>query len=133
MEKIRNEIKKEFTTGVLDVLSNLLEHDGIFTDKGERVVSAVVKELASEQKSEMDKLEAYLKENDIDYIRTTEEKLGFGMFDQIRCNGWDVVCHKYSYGGEEGLLESYGMPEDGGDVTGFMTAADVIERLESEV
>ena len=131
MEKIRNEIKKEFATGVVDILSNLLGHEGIFTDKGERVVSALIEELVPEKESEMDKLEAYLKENDINYTRTTEEKLGFGMFDQIKCGGWDVVCHKYSYGGEEGLLESYGMPEDDGDVTGFMTAADIIERLEA--
>lgn len=131
---VRSEVKNVLTTEIVDILSKLLEHDGIFTSTGERVVSGFIKELNSsiekeKEPSEMDKLEAYLKENGIDYTRTTEEKLGFGMWDQIKSGNWDVVCHKYSYGGDEGLLESYGMVEDCGDVTGYMTAADVIERL----
>lgn len=80
--------------------------------------------------SEMDKLELYLKENGFDYERITGEKpLSFGKFDQIRCGEWDAVCHNESYGGKEGLLETYGMPEDNGDVTGWLTADDVIKRI----
>lgn len=79
--------------------------------------------------SEMDKLELYLKENGFDYERTTEEKPLFGKFDQIRCGEWDAVCHNGSYGGNKGLLETYGMPEDNGDVTGWLTADDVIKRI----
>lgn len=43
---------------------------------------------------------------------------------------WDVVSHPGSYGGINGLLETYCMPEDKGDVTGYMTAEDLINRLE---
>lgn len=82
--------------------------------------------------SEMDKLEIYLKENGFDYERITEDHPVFGKFDQIRCGEWDAVCHNGSYGGKEGLLETYGMPEDNGDVTGWLTAEDVIKRLKVE-
>jgi hypothetical protein len=38
----------------------------------------------------------------------------------------DVICHKYSYGHEEGLLEMMGLTEDD-DVQGYMTAEEVFE------
>lgn len=41
---------------------------------------------------------------------------------------WDVVCHEYSYGGPEGLLEIYGDIADLEDVDGWLTAEDVIEE-----
>lgn len=47
---------------------------------------------------------------------------------------WDAICHNGSYGYEEGLLEVMGDPvvrkEDGDSVKGFLTADDVIQRLE---
>lgn len=39
---------------------------------------------------------------------------------------WDVVCHPYSYGGKEGLLEIYGSVVE--DVEGWLTAEDVINK-----
>ena len=47
---------------------------------------------------------------------------------------WDVICQYGSYGYEEGLLEAYGAivdeEEDGNTVVGYLTAEDVIKRLE---
>lgn len=46
---------------------------------------------------------------------------------------WDAICQHGSYGAEEGLLEIYGVivPESAGDIVeGFLTAQDVIERIE---
>lgn len=54
--------------------------------------------------------------------------------EQILVPGeWDAVCHRYSYGGPEGLLEVMGDPvtlPGEGAVAGWLTAEDVIRRLE---
>lgn len=46
---------------------------------------------------------------------------------------WDAVCHRGSYGCEQGLLETYGDIVDesraGDSVEGYLTAEDVIERI----
>lgn len=42
----------------------------------------------------------------------------------------DVVCHRGSYGYQEGLLEQYGLVDtdgEGDDVMGFLTAKDVYD------
>lgn len=106
--------------------------------------------------SELDKLEAYLKEHDIKYERIDEDlyagKLppplrddeffdGYGERHQIIVNSgekreWDAICHWGSYGYEEGLLEIYGSLVDKakfGDtdsVRGWLTAEEVIKRIE---
>ena len=45
----------------------------------------------------------------------------------------DVICHKYSYGGEEELLEIMGLltPEEErcDDVVGYLTAENVLGRI----
>ncbi len=82
--------------------------------------------------TEMDKLAVYLQEHGYVFKRYT---LPSGT-DQIAVwndkddVAWDAICGKYSYGGKDGLLETKGMPEDGKDVTGWLTAEDVIKRLE---
>lgn len=46
---------------------------------------------------------------------------------------WDAICHRGSYGCEEGLLEIYGTivsPTAGDSVEGWLTAEDVISRYE---
>ena len=88
---------------------------------------------------ELDKLEAYLKEKGIEYVRKDVEDgsimnthqlyvIKDGLYD------WDAICHYGSYGYEEGLLEIMGRlvdPEKDGDtVAGWLTADDVIERIE---
>ena len=45
----------------------------------------------------------------------------------------DVICHEYSYGGKDGLLEIMGLVDEkksGGDsVEGYLTADEVFERI----
>ena len=45
-------------------------------------------------------------------------------------NVCDVICHEYSYGGKEGLLEIMGLSDDEeDDVTGWLTAENVFARI----
>ena len=43
----------------------------------------------------------------------------------------DVICHEFSYGGPEGLLEIMGLVDDdcGDDVEGWLTAENVFARI----
>ncbi len=75
--------------------------------------------------TELDKLERYLKENGIRYERFdyeetfTDEKHPNLIYELERhqicvpCEGedmkWDAICHRGSYGAEEGLLEIMGV------------------------
>ena len=44
---------------------------------------------------------------------------------------WDVICQEGSYGYRDGLLEAYGDIVEADDVVeGYLTAQDVIERIE---
>ena len=77
--------------------------------------------------SELDKVARFL---DLAHVEYKRAPLHDG--EQIACEDWDVVCHKWSYGGEFGLLETYGAIVPAGwydDVEGSMTAADVILRF----
>lgn len=99
---------------------------------------------------ELDKLEKYLIEHRIEYnrYRETAELVSWDgsitteiqTRDQIcvpeegeRCQ-WDAICQSGSYGYELGLLEIYGEivdeQKDGDTVVGYLTAEDVIKRLE---
>ena len=91
--------------------------------------------------SEMDKLEAYLKENNIPHERIDEYE-GSKYAPQIDRHQicvpstelpweWDVICHFGSYGYKEGLLEGMGNIFGGGDPEGWLTADDVIERIKN--
>lgn len=96
---------------------------------------------------QLDKLEQYLKDNNIPYERFDKEDVISPQFPyyietherhQIYVpNGknseWDVICQWGSYGAEDGLLEIYGSivdPNAGDTVEGCLTADDVIERIE---
>ena len=89
--------------------------------------------------SELDKLEAYLKENEFEYERIDEPSAGNPWPKHqiiVRKDGeiqWDAICHRGSYGFEQGLLEIYGnivTEEDGDSVVGWLTADDVIKRIQ---
>lgn len=97
--------------------------------------------------SELDKLEQYLKEKEIPYERIDQKGVGSYVLDRHQiivydCYGitghrlWDAICHWGSYGYEEGLLEVMGdavvRESDGDSVCGFLTAKDVIDRLEGK-
>lgn len=44
---------------------------------------------------------------------------------------WDAVCHDFSYGNDEGLLEIMGdiVENDYDSVEGWLTAEDILKRL----
>lgn len=106
--------------------------------------------------TELDKLEAYLKEKGIRYERIDKSRYGdlpkemltnymqgFGEQHQILVLDekgkvkWDAICHWGSYGWREGLLEIMGdivnEKRVGDQVEGWLTAQDVIDRLEGRV
>ena len=86
--------------------------------------------------SELDKLAEYLKEHDYDCERID------AIYSEDLCmhqivvykdfkRSWDAICHTGSYGYEEGLLEIMGDIVTGDDaVEGYLTAQDIIDRLE---
>lgn len=102
--------------------------------------------------TELDKLEQYLKDNNISYDREDRDAIcDNNGYEVWRANhqicvpsayeahrdfpgSWDAICHKGSYGYELGLLEIYGslvdMKKDGDSVVGWLTAEDVITRIE---
>lgn len=89
--------------------------------------------------SELDKLEKYLQEHSIPYDRIDETEKGLMDRHQILVKDkdgdviWDAICQHGSYGYGQGLLEIMGTlvrPEDGGSVAGWLTAVDVISRIE---
>lgn len=103
--------------------------------------------------TELNKLEEYLKEKGIEYSRedkdnTLPAEVWTEMIDVLGAaaepmdrhqiivykNGrrsWDVICHRGSYGCDQGLLEGMG-DIFGPDVEGFLTAEDVIKRIEED-
>ena len=99
--------------------------------------------------SELDKLEKYLREHNCDYERIEEPRsevnlLGMAI-DWSRhqivvyknfAYSWDAICQHGSYGFQEGLLEISGSivdpNKDGDVVVGWLTAEQVIERLEGK-
>lgn len=73
-----------------------------------------------------DDMEQLLIENGIKYIR---KPLYEGWQFYIKDTDGDIVCHGGSYGGKDGLWESMGFDWDEVDVTGHLTAQEVIDRL----
>lgn len=73
-----------------------------------------------------DEMEKSLIENGIKYTR---QPLYEGWQFFINGTDGDIVCHRGSYGGRDGLWESMGFVWDEGDVTGCLTAEDIIRML----
>ena len=99
--------------------------------------------------TELNKLEQYLKIQGIPYERIDKEdkfldenhKYCLLEFDRHQIGvpslygerEWDAICHRGSYGAEQGLLEIMGTivsPKAGDTVEGYLTAEDIIERIE---
>ncbi len=94
---------------------------------------------------ELDYLENYLQKHGIKCERIDEE-LGeyWNRYQLIVYNDagervWDAICQTGSYGYEQGLLEIFGekitglrLGKDNDKVIGWLTAEDVIERIENE-
>lgn len=94
--------------------------------------------------SELDVLEKYLKDNNIPYQRyECHEELDkddyiFHLDRHQICvptskyTAWDVICQEGSLGYKEGLLEAWGeIVEIDDEVEGYLTAQDVIQRIEA--
>lgn len=82
---------------------------------------------------EMDKLEKYLKNNGYVYERDAQyDGEQIIVYDNRGRRQWDAVCHCFSYGHKDGLLEIMGtiVKDKEMEVEGFLTAQDIIERLE---
>ena len=99
--------------------------------------------------SNLNKLEQYLVEHNIPYERIDQEdkplddghKYVLVEFERHQIcvpregegREWDAICHRGSYGAEEGLLEIMGNIVDPlavDSVEGWLTADDVISRIE---
>lgn len=88
--------------------------------------------------TELDKLEEYLKKNNIPYTRVDKNDCWMRhqiMVPEAYPNAeWDAICHSGSYGYEDGLLEIMGdlvdEKKDGDTVVGYLTAEDVVKRIE---
>lgn len=90
--------------------------------------------------TELDKLEEYLIQHNFTYSRDdcrsrdsdgfTHERHQIIVYDNHMERSWDAICHPGSYGYEMGLLEVMGSPLiPSGEVRGYMTAEDVINRI----
>lgn len=82
--------------------------------------------------TELEKLKKYLDENGIrnelnSLVYYMDQIIVYDPKHEIRL--WDAVCHKWSYGGDKGLLEIYGSLCT--DVIGWLTADDVIKILDN--
>lgn len=96
--------------------------------------------MIGEAKSEMDKLEEYLIENRIHYMRNMKgghyDWDQIIVFDEHGFRDWDAICHFGSYGYEMGLIEIMGSlvnrEKDGDSVVGYLTAEHVIERIKAK-
>ena len=103
--------------------------------------------------TQLNKVEEYLKDNNIPYEREDkEDKLvsiemqdgHFPVYEQMEFHqicvpsrerrDWDVICNRGSYGAEQGLLEIMGtiVRPCGDFVEGWLTADDVIARIEEK-
>ena len=102
--------------------------------------------------TELNKLEQWLIANNIRYERIDKEdipideslKYCLAQFEQHQIcvpgydserREWDAICHRGSYGAEEGLLEIMGTivrENDGYSVEGWLTAEEVIERIKEK-
>ena len=79
-------------------------------------------------KIEIRKLAKGLEERNIPY----ELKTLWGGW-QILCDDWDAICHSFSYGHEDGLLEIMGILVDkevGDTVEGCLTAEEILKRID---
>ena len=57
-------------------------------------------------------------------------QIWYPSFEDVKC---DVICHEYSYGGEDGLLEIMGLlteeESEYDSVVGWLTADNVFARI----
>ncbi len=98
------------------------------------------------EKTEMEKLIDWLSENLDGKFRLKQRYINGGsqvmIFDSKGDYLWDAICNNMSYGREDGLIEvmehtvnNYVLTEEErsyDDVLGWLTAQDIIDRLEGK-
>lgn len=83
-------------------------------------------------KNEMTKLIEILKKNNIPFEVTSCWGVSQLWYPNSKHAVCDVVCHKFSFGGKDGLLEIMGLVDEeevGDDVEGYLTAEEVANRI----
>lgn len=83
-------------------------------------------------KNEMTKLIKILKKSNIPFEVTSCEGAPQVWYPNRKHVVCDAVCHKYSFGGKDGLLEIMGLVDEeevGDEVEGYLTAEEVANRI----
>lgn len=83
-------------------------------------------------KNEMTKLIEILKKSNIPFEVTSCEGAPQVWYPNRKHVVCDAVCHKYSFGGKDGLLEIMGLVDEeevGDEVEGYLTAKEVANRI----
>lgn len=84
-----------------------------------------MKKIETINQNEMIALAFGLRDRDIKF-----ESCSFFDGLQIRCDGWDAICHRGSYGSDRGLIEVMGLPQCKDDVIGFLSAEEVLAMVD---
>ena len=86
--------------------------------------------------TEMEKLAVMLMrekvEFNVNYMYEFDNAPQIILLDECGERFGDVICHKFSYGGKDGLLEymGVGIPEEvGDDVEGYLTANEAFQVI----
>ena len=88
--------------------------------------------------TEMARLAEKLKQNKIPFEIVYMDKEVFSRCGESVPQIWypnrkrpicDVICHKFSYGGDLGLLEIMGLTDNDEEVEGYLTSEDVFKKI----
>lgn len=83
--------------------------------------------------TKMGKLEQLLQDAKIpyriDYVAGMPSVRYYGHNDELIC---DAICHSYSYGYAEGLLEIMGLTSNEDSVEGWLTSEEVFDRISED-
>ena len=99
----------------------------------------MIRESSHRKTPELDKLQQYLDRMGVNYERIDVEPSQFSFIDRhqiLVCSKdgfceWDAICQYGSAGVELGLLEIMGVLVPDGDVEGYLTADQVIEKYKA--
>ena len=83
-------------------------------------------------KNEMTNLIEILKKSNIPFQVTSCEGAPQVWYPNRKHVVCDAICHKYSFGGKDGLLEIMGLVDEeeaGDEVEGYLTAEEVANRI----
>jgi hypothetical protein len=65
-----------------------------------------------------------------DIMENSDNQIWYPNYKEHIC---DVICHEFSYGGKDGLLEIMGLSENEyDDVEGWLTAEEVFKKIHTD-